>query len=84
MERNPVLDLPLNEVLRSEIALSLQHVLHVYTVGNLLHAWQSPRNQRDIEMIFDSPEQARQATRLCATWVGVPFQASPLHTRPWW
>ena len=38
MPRNPILDWPLTTVMRQEIALPLQHVLHVYTVGNFLAA----------------------------------------------
>jgi hypothetical protein len=43
MSRNPVLDLPLTAVMRSEIALPLQHVLKLYTVGgiNRVRGWVS-------------------------------------------
>src|SRR5438270_486174 len=44
MSKNPVLDLPLSSVMRPEIALPLQHVLNLYTVGSLLKAWRSPKN----------------------------------------
>ena len=59
MARNAVLDLPLTEVMRSEIALTLKHVLNIYTVGGLLRAWRSPRNHKSIEQVFDTPQQAR-------------------------
>ncbi len=59
MPKNPIVDLPLSQVMRSEIAQTLQQVLKIYTVGNLLTAWRSPKNQRNIEQVFDSPEQAR-------------------------
>lgn len=84
MSRNPILDLPLNDVMRSEIALPLQHVLRLYTVGSLLSAWRSPRNHRSIEQLFDSPRQARHAIAVLAAWLGV--QTPPVHeTVPqWW
>src|SRR4028118_647142 len=69
--RNPILDLPLSAVMRSEIALPLQHVLRLYTVGSLLHAWRNPKNHRSIEQVFDSPQQARHAIAVCAAWMGV-------------
>ena len=33
MRRNPVLDLPLEAVMRTEIALPLQQILNINTVG---------------------------------------------------
>ena len=71
MARNPVLDVPLSTVIREEIALPLQHVLKLYTVGSLLKAWRNPKNQPGIEQVFESPEQARHAVAVCATWLGV-------------
>ena len=56
---NPILNVPLSQVMRSEIALPLQHIMHIYTVGHFVRAWRSPRNQKNIEQIFDTPEQAR-------------------------
>ena len=84
MSRNPVLDLPLTAVMRSEIALPLQHVLKLYTVGALLGAWRSPRNQKSIEQLFDSPQQARHAIATCAAWLGVESRASQPSVSPWW
>jgi hypothetical protein len=84
MSKNPVLDLPLSEVLRPEIALSLQHVLQLYTVGNFLRAWKSPKSQRSIEQIFDTREQARHAAQVCATWLGVPVVPTPQQIPAWW
>ena len=40
--KNPIRDLPLTEIMRPEIALTLQHVLRIYTVGSLLDAPPSP------------------------------------------
>ena len=82
--KNPVLDVPLSEVLRPQIALSLRHVLNIYTVGNFLRAWKSPRSQRSIEELFDDPTQARHAAQVCATWLGVPVVPTPKRVEAWW
>ena len=82
--KNPVLSLPLSAVMRSEIALPLGQMLHVYTVGSFLNAWRSPKAQRSMEQLFDSPEQARHAAATCAAWLGI--HTLPLH-KPvvaWW
>ena len=84
MSRNPVLDLPLGDVMRSEIALPLQHVLKLYTVGSLLNAWRNPKNHRSIEQVFDSPQQARHAVAVCAAWLGVQTLAAPNPVPAWW
>jgi hypothetical protein len=82
--KNPILALPLSAVMRSEIALPLQHVLNIYTVGCLLKAWRSPRNHRGIEQLFDCPEQARHAVTTCAAWLGVQTQATHEPVPAWW
>jgi hypothetical protein len=84
MRNNPILQLPLARVMRPEIALPLQQVLQVYTVGNFLVAWRDPRGQRQIEQIFDTPAQARHAVSVCATWLGVPNDATLVPTQAWW
>jgi hypothetical protein len=84
MSRNPILDLPLTSVMRSEIALPLQHVLHIATVGSLLRAWRSPKSQRSIEQLFDSPAQARHAVAVCAAWLGVETAPSNTLVDAWW
>lgn len=84
MNRNPILELSLSEVMRSEIALPLQHVLHLYTVGQFLRAWRNPRNQRSIEQVFDSPQQAHHAVAVCAAWLGVGGAIAPLAGPHWW
>ena len=84
MSKNPVLDLPLSEVMRPEIALPLQHVLKLYTVGNFLSAWRSPKGQRNIEQVFDSPQQARHAAAVCAAWLGVRTAAAQTPIPAWW
>jgi hypothetical protein len=71
--KNPIRDLPLTEIMRPEIALTLQHVLRIYTVGSLLDAWRNPKSQRSIEQVFESPQQARHAVATCATWLGVQW-----------
>ena len=45
--KNVILALPLTQVMRPQIALSLQQLLKIYTVGGLLNAWKSPRSQRE-------------------------------------
>lgn len=82
--RNPILDLSLSQVLRPEIALTLQHVLRIYSVGNLLEAWRSPRTQRSIEQVFETPQQARHAVATCATWLGVESKAAQSTVVGWW
>jgi hypothetical protein len=82
--KNPILALPLSTVMRSEIALPLQHMLKIYTVGCLLRAWRSPRNHKSIEQLFDSADQARHAVATCAAWLGVQTQASHEPVRAWW
>jgi hypothetical protein len=84
MSKNPVLDVPLSAVIRTEIALPLQHVLKLYTVGSLLKAWRNPKNHRSIEQLFDSPEQARHAVAVCATWLGVHTMAHHEPVPAWW
>ncbi|MGA2442764.1 MAG: hypothetical protein ABSH08_17555, partial [Tepidisphaeraceae bacterium] len=69
--RNPVLDVPLIDIMRSEIALPLQQMLHLYNVESFLRAWGNPKNHKSIEQVFDSPEQAHHAAAVCAAWLGV-------------
>lgn len=83
MYKNPILGLPLSSVMRSEIALPLQQMLNLYTVGNFLSAWRNPKSQRSIEQVFQSPQQARHAAATCAAWLGIatlPSQPVPA----WW
>jgi hypothetical protein len=82
--RHPVLDLPLDEVMRSEIALPLQYVLKLHTVGGLLSAWRNPKNHASIERVFDSPQQARHAVATCAAWLGIRTLAQPEMVQAWW
>jgi hypothetical protein len=84
MARNPILDLPLSDVMRSEIALPLQHMLNLHTVGNFLNAWRNPRNHASIERVFDSPYQARHAVAVCAAWLGINTHASVESVAAWW
>ena len=84
MGKNPILDLPLSQFMRSEIALPLQHVLKLYTVGSFLNAWRNPKNHRSIEQVFENPQQARHAVAVCAAWLGVQSLATQPSVRPWW
>jgi hypothetical protein len=84
MTKNPILDLPLSQVLRPEIALVLGRAHGVFTVGGFLRAWRSPKKCQQLMSAFDTPAQARHAAATCATWLGVRSPA--LHTAPatWW
>lgn len=82
--KSPILDLPLTEVLRPEIALTLQHVLRIYTVGSLLDGWRQPKTQRSIEQVFETPQQARHAVATCATWIGVAWNSMQSVEGGWW
>jgi len=84
MLKHPILNLPLSDVLRTEFALPLQQMMQIYTVGSFLRAWRNPKNQRSIEQVFDSPEQARHAAQTCATWLGVRTTASIGPVEGWW
>jgi hypothetical protein len=84
IEKHPVMGLPLTSVMRPQIALILQQLMQIHTVGSFLTAWRDPKAQRGIEQVFDSPQQARHAAAVCATWLGV--QVRPVHaaTAAWW
>src|SRR5213078_460222 len=83
--KNPILELPLTDIMRPEIALTLQHVLQIYTVGGLLDAWRNPKSQRSIEQVFESPQQARHAVATCATWLGVQWDGMQrVEVGGWW
>ena len=84
MCNSPVLEVPLSSVIRIEIALPLQHILKLYTVGSLLKAWRNPKNHRSIEQVFDSPEQARHAIAVCANWIGINTLAHHEPVPAWW
>ena len=81
---HPVLDVPLADVLRPEIALPLQHLLKLYTVGGFLHAWENPAAQTHIEGLFDTAEHAHSAAALCATWAGWTNAALPAESAAGW
>jgi len=84
MTKNPILALPLNQVMRAEIALPLQQMLQLYTVGNFLSAWRNPKTQKFIEQVFESPEQARHAAATCAAWLGVASRPTTTIPSAWW
>ena len=79
-----VLGLPLSQVMRPEIAMTLQHILQLYTVGSFLNAWRNPKNHKSIEQVFDTPQQARHAAAVCATWLGVQSNVSHAVAGIWW
>lgn len=71
--------------MRPEIALPLQHVLQIHTVGAFLSAWRNPRNHKSIEQVFDSPQQARHAVVVCASWLGLYGPNTAAASVPdWW
>lgn len=81
---HPVLDVSLMDVLRPDIALPMQHLLKIYTVGSFLRAWENPAAQSRIQHLFDSAEHAHSAATLCATWAGWANAALPADaTRTW-
>ena len=82
--RHPILDLPLTTVIRSEYALQLQHVLKLYTVGNLFGRMDDMESQKSIEDVFDTPEQAHHAITTCAAWLGFKIVAAPGPVPDWW
>ena len=84
MARNPIIDLPLVDIMRPEIALPLQHMLHLYTVGSFLKAWGNPHNHKHIEDVFDSPEQAHHAAAICAAWLGIKIAVAHDPNLGWW
>jgi hypothetical protein len=84
MCRNPILDLPLSAVMRVEIALPLQQLLKIGTVGALLGAWRFADNHKSIEELFETPEQARNAVAVCATWLGMTMRPMAEPVIAWW
>ena len=84
MGKHPVLDMRLDEVMKDDIALPLQHVLKLYTVGNFLNAWRNPKNHKSIEQVFETPEQARHAVAVCAAFLGVNAGNIPHGVQEWW
>jgi hypothetical protein len=82
--KHPVLSLPLSQVMKPQIALTLQHVLQLYTVGSFLSAWRNPKNHKSIEQVFDTPQQARHAAAVCATWLGIQSNVSHAVAGAWW
>ena len=86
LRRDAILNLPLNAVLRTEIALPLQ-LLGVYTIGQFLTSWRDPDAQGELSALFDSPQQARHAVAVCANWLGgrfAPVMQADFAQQPWW
>jgi hypothetical protein len=84
MTLGPILDLPLNQILRAEIAMSLQQVMGIYTVGQLFFEWRDAKKQKSIVQLFDSPEQARHCLAICSHWLGVRTPATHKPIEGWW
>lgn len=81
---HPVLDVSLADVLRPDIALPLQQLMRIYTVGSFLRAWENPIAQPQIQHLFDSAEHAHSAIALCATWAGWASAALPAGSAAGW
>lgn len=82
--QNPLMLLPLTEVMRTEIALLLRQGFHFFTVGDFLSGWSDPRCRRFIQQAFDEPRQAQQAAATCAAWMGTPAPAACWGVIAWW
>jgi len=84
MIRDSIFRLPLTQVLRLEIALGLQKLYDLYTIGGFLLAWREPQNRRYLEAVFDSPEQAHNAVATFAAWLSVGLPPAALSVEAWW
>lgn len=93
MPSQAILNHPLHSVLKPEIALPMQQVLGLYTIGQFLAAWGQPGAQDHIVAMFDSPAQARHAIAVCAGWLGgrfapvmpaAPGEIERLDPANWW
>jgi len=84
MKSSPINNLPLADVLRADIALALQQLYGLQTVGGFLGAWRNPGNRKYIEDVFDSPAQARNAVATFATWLGMAIPPTAATVHAWW
>lgn len=84
MNRNPIIRLPLLEVLRPEIALALAQMYGICTIGGFLTAWRIRENRPLIEQVFDSPGQAHNAVATFAAWLGLSPTPAPMSVKAWW
>jgi len=76
MSGNTIASLPLRELLQPDVALALQQMLGIHTVGGFLNAWRDKTARRFIEHVFESPQQARAAAATYAAWLGGAAVAS--------
>lgn len=84
MTGNAVVNLPLESVIRTDIAVPLRRVLGIYTVGDLILAWNNPRSRGRVARLFDSAVQAQHAAATCASWIN-PHQVPPtVADGSWW
>lgn len=81
---NPILRLPLERVLRPEIAIVLAQMYGLHTLGSLLSAWRDPRNREVIEKMFDTPQQAHHAVATFACWLSAGLPLALMSVREWW
>jgi hypothetical protein len=84
MEVNAILQMPLSQVMRPDIALQLQQLHAIQTVGGFLRHWRDPRGKQRIEQAFESATQARHAAAVCAAWLGYSSVYLPTAVPTWW
>ena len=83
MQRNQILDLPLSHVMGEEIALTLQDVLKIYTVGNFSTPAKPPQPAEHRAGFRHPAASAPRAGRL-RRWLGVQTVAAPNPVRASW
>lgn len=79
-----VLRMPLRQFMRADIALQLEHLYAIHSVGGFLNAWRRPDLQPRIELAFETTGQARQAAAVCLAWLGQPAMFVPSPVPAWW
>ncbi|HMO25909.1 MAG TPA: hypothetical protein PKB10_06530 [Tepidisphaeraceae bacterium] len=84
METSAILEMSLSSILKPDLALQLQQLCAIQTVGGFLRAWHDPRGQKQIEQIFETPSQARQAAATCSAWLGQVARYVPAPVPTWW
>ena len=82
--QSAILRMPLRHFMRSDIALQLEHLCSIHSVGGFLSAWRRPDVQPRIELAFETPGQARQAAAVCLAWLGRPALFVPSPVPIWW
>ena len=84
MQNTSILWLPLETILRADIAKTLRYLLHLTTLGQVLTVWSGLGGRKAIERSFDSPAQAALAVMTWAAWLDPELPAPALVAAPWW